>query len=60
MNYQQQLEQLNRELLQALDELGDTLNEEGYSMAATQLDGLLDEYHADKEQIEYKHKEESK
>ena len=29
-------------------------------MAATQLDGLLDEYHADKEQIEYKHKEASK
>ena len=43
-------EQLTRELLTCLEKLRDTYNKEGYTMAATQLDGLLDDYHAEREQ----------
>jgi len=45
-------QQLTRELLTCLEKLRDTYNKEGYTIAATQLDGLLDDYHAEREQIQ--------
>ena len=36
----------------ALEELRDNLNDQGYSIAATQLDGLLDDYYSELEQME--------
>ena len=49
-------QQLTRELLTCLEKLRDTYNKEGYTIAATQLDGLLDDYHAEREQIQEQEK----
>jgi hypothetical protein len=49
-------QELTRELLTCLEKLRDTYNKEGYTIAATQLDGLLDDYHAEREQIQEQEK----
>ena len=52
--------ELNRELLASLEVLRDNYNQQGYSIAATELDGLLDTYYAEREQITQTNKETNK